>query len=64
MAQFMTCDDKKEKCTLDCVLSVHLGELREDQIPTCRTTCLYQHKVCKDSVEVGAAQDVSSFIFE
>lgn len=27
---FMTCDDKREKCTLDCVLSVYLGE--SDQV--------------------------------
>lgn len=63
MGQFMTCDDKKEKCTLGCVLSVHLGELREDKIPNCRSACLEQHRVCRNSPEVSAAQDVSSSSF-
>jgi hypothetical protein len=59
--ELMTCDDKKEKCILDCVLSVYLGEIDQEKgLGGCRATCLQEHTSCVDPTEIADATEVSA----
>lgn len=55
----MTCEDKKDKCVIDCVYDVFALVIDQGQALTaCRYDCLEKHEACEDSEEVITATQV------